>query len=305
MAVSLFSPAERALNTLFPQHTFLDDYLYVTKSRDIAATYRLKGVDFECLTDEMLDSITRRIHGVLKGLDANFRIYQYVIKRKGCNVAYHRANELFDIRVFWALLYEKRTGALASHSINDQLAAIRPALASFESLMAPIAPVQRTDYPATFGFLQELTQSKGELRYCDHLDYWTAQEPITVDHKRLYIGTREVTPLTLTRLPPSTEPNMFSQLLRLPCDLILCSEFKKKAHDKASKIVHDSKKHNKSREDNPDSSPTALAKAGREEEKKKQGSGLKDEAATENLIYLGNAVVGSAITSLWASSDSA
>lgn len=282
---------EGALNTLFAPYSFIDDHLYITKRRDIAATYRLQGVDFECLTDEMVDSITRRIHGVLKGLDASFRIYQYVIKRKGCKVDYHRAAELFQIEIYWVLLYEKRTGALASHALADQLAALRPALASFEALMAPIAPVQRTDYPATFAFLQSLTQSDGELKYSDHLDYWMARTPITISHKRLFVGNREVTPLTLTRLPPSTEPNMLSQLLRLPCGLILCIEFKKKANDKARTIVHNSKKHNRSKEQNPDSSPTALASAGREEAKKKQGTGLKDEAASENLVYLGNAVV--------------
>jgi type IV secretory pathway VirB4 component len=289
--MSWFGPKEAAINTLMAPYSFIGEHLYVTKKRDIAATYRLKGVDFECLTDEMLDSITRRIHGVLKGLDASFRIYQYVVKRKGCNVAYHRASELFQIEIYWVLLYEKRTGALASHALTDQLAAVLPALASFETLMSPVAPVERTDYPATFAFLQMLTQSSGELRYSDHLDYWIAQKPITISHKRLYVGNREVTPLTLTRLPPSTEPNMLSELLRLPCDLIICSEFKKKANDKAQAIVHNSKKHNRSKEQNPDSSPTALARAGREETKKKQGSGLKDEAASENLVYLGNAVV--------------
>jgi type IV secretion system protein VirB4 len=289
--LSLFAPAEGALNTLFAPYSFIANHLYVTKKRDIAATYRLQGVDFECLTDEMLDSITRRVHGVLKGLDASFRIYQYVVKRKGCDVNYHRASELYRIDVFWVLLYEKRTGALAAHSVSDQLSVILPALASFEALMESVAPVQRADYPATFAFLQALTQSEGELRYSDHLDYWMAQKPITISHKRLYVGNRQVTPLTLTRLPPSTEPNMLSGLLRIPCDLIICTEFKKKAHDKATKIVHDSKKHNRSKGTESRLKPDCTSDSWPEEAKKKQGSGLKDEAATENLTYLGNAVV--------------
>jgi type IV secretory pathway VirB4 component len=283
----LFNPQSGALSSLLAPHFLPTDTLFLTKKGALGAVYRLAGVDFECLTDEVLESITQRLHTTVRNLSPDFRIYQYVIKRKGVNLAYHRASELYSFELYWVLLYEKKRGGLTSSkslkiSRKELDARIEDAelhLGSFFDTAGSTLGLKRCQQSEIFSFLQKLLFSSGELRYSDHLDYWAAQTAIDIDGKRIRAG-QAILPMSLRSLPRSTSPNLLSDLLRLPCDLIVCSEWKRVSAEKGNKLIEKSEEHFFFKKDNRN------AKEARK--RKSQGEGIEDKAAKEDVSNLGD-----------------
>jgi hypothetical protein len=132
-------------------------------------------------------------------------------------------------------------------------------------------------------FLGKLTKSEVSLPYSDHIDYWAARTPIIVTESGLYIDG-PVRTLTLRQLPRTTKPNLFSDLLRLPCDLILCDEFKRIPNDKAIAMAESFENHYWYKKDNRNARDAA-EKARKSKEEKKDG--IQDTVAIENLTEVG------------------
>src|SRR4051812_4003783 len=99
-------PRTGALNTLLAPHYFASERLVLTKREDLFAVFRLVGIDFECKTDEELESVSKRLHTAFRNLNPSFRVYRYAIKTKGVNMAYHRAKDLYSISFYLVLLHE-------------------------------------------------------------------------------------------------------------------------------------------------------------------------------------------------------
>jgi len=70
-----------ASNSVLAPHWFVDDRVFLTKSNYLGVVLTAEGVDDECLTEETLDSYTRRAAQAWRIFDERYRIYQYVIKR--------------------------------------------------------------------------------------------------------------------------------------------------------------------------------------------------------------------------------
>ncbi len=41
----------------------------------------VSGVDYECLDDDTIDALTKRLESALRVFDENYRVYQYLFKR--------------------------------------------------------------------------------------------------------------------------------------------------------------------------------------------------------------------------------
>lgn len=282
-------PTSGALNTLFAPHYFASDDLVLTKRNDLFAVYQHPGIDFECKTDEELESVSKNLHTATRNLNGSFRIYRYAIKRKGVNIAYHRAKELYSFSFYLVLLHEAKPNtasdlAVKRLELDARISEIEDQLASFETSAKAFLPLTRLAVTDIGGFLGKLTETDYVPRYSDHIDYWMAQAPIIVNEKDLFIAS-PVRTMTLRQLPRETSPNLFSALLKLPCNLILCDEFKRVANDKAISMLEAAEDHFLYRKDNRNAKDAA-----RNAKKKVQNgtqSTVKDTVADENLTECG------------------
>jgi type IV secretion system protein TrbE len=72
-----------AMNALVGVHAAIDESTFLTKGGELLTVLKVEGVDDECLDVAQLEEITRSFETALRGLDENFRIYQYFRKRQG------------------------------------------------------------------------------------------------------------------------------------------------------------------------------------------------------------------------------
>ena len=70
-----------ALNEQVNLYGFVDQHAFLTKSGDVGVILQVRGVDYECLDGNSLDTLTKRLESALRLFDENFRIYQYLFKR--------------------------------------------------------------------------------------------------------------------------------------------------------------------------------------------------------------------------------
>jgi type IV secretion system protein VirB4 len=281
-------PRTGALNTLLAPHYFASGQLVLTKRNDILAVFRLRGIDFECKTDEELESISKRLHTAFRNLNPGFRVYRYAIKTKGVDLAYHRAKDLYLISFYLVLMYEgkpnTRSGlAISRAELDARIEEIENHLGSFVSATGSLLDLERLGYEEIGSFLGQLTSNQPKIKYSDHIDYWAAQTPVIVTEHGLYID-RPVRTLTLRQLPRTTKPNLFASLLRLPCDLILCDEFKRIPNDKAIQIAESFEDHFFYKKNNRN--VKSAARDARKSKDEKQDK-VQDTVAIENLTEVG------------------
>jgi type IV secretory pathway VirB4 component len=249
--MNLFKPEEGAINTLIAPHYFIDESLYITKKGAIAATFEVRGIDFECLTDERLEDYTQRLHSDLRNLPVEFRIYQHIIKTKGVDLVYHRARELYSYKLYRTLLYEPKSinqGLPSANSLRvpqdaleEQKRVVYSAIQSLSSspLGSGLKLLRRDE---AFDFLRAICGGNRELEYSDHIDYHVAPETLDI-HKRYVVADSPAIALSLRELPRTSFPNLLSGLASLDCDLVLCTEWKRVNADKATGLLNDKQDH--------------------------------------------------------------
>jgi len=67
---------------------FVDSHIFLTKSGELGVLLEVRGVDYECLDNGSIDTLTKRLESALKLFDENYRIYQYLFKRSGAHLPF-------------------------------------------------------------------------------------------------------------------------------------------------------------------------------------------------------------------------
>jgi hypothetical protein len=62
-----------AFNSLLAPHRFIDENVFLTKSNQLGVVLTAEGIDYECLTNSMLESGTRRVAAAWRLFDEQFR----------------------------------------------------------------------------------------------------------------------------------------------------------------------------------------------------------------------------------------
>ena len=119
-----------AFNSLLAPHCFIDNHIFLTKNNQLGVVLTAEGIDYECLTENTLESHTQRAAAAWRCFDEHFRLYQYVVKQDRAEIqqrsdyasaAVHKTIEdrkeylqskpagLYTIRLLYVLLYEQPT----------------------------------------------------------------------------------------------------------------------------------------------------------------------------------------------------
>jgi len=105
---------------------FVDSNVFLTKTGDLGVILDVRGVDYECLDENTLDGLTKRLESALKLFDDNYRIYQYLFKRNNETIPYKlygnpvvdtaiknrigffaaKSDTLFSLSIYYVILFE-------------------------------------------------------------------------------------------------------------------------------------------------------------------------------------------------------
>jgi type IV secretory pathway VirB4 component len=289
--MNLFKPQSGAINTLIAPHSFIDNHLYLTKRGAICATFEVSGIDFECLTDELLESHTQRLHAEFRNLEPEFRIYQHIIKTKGIEADYHRASSLYRIKLYRTLVYEPRSmergfptpgrKTVSAKDLSEHKRVVYHAAGSMNNC-------QLLAFSEVFEFLQSLQGSPNRtMEYSDHLDYWTAPESLQV-HGRYLQAEKPTVTASLRELPRQSSPNMLRKLMALDSELIICTEWKRFTNEKANAVLADSKDYFGFAQNNRNKKAVFSNALDRDKTPKPQDESRVDKSAVKSIGHLGD-----------------
>ena len=271
-----------AFHSLLAPHRFVDEQVFLTKANTVGIVLAVEGVDPECLTDETLESYTRRMAAAWRSFDDRFRLYQYVIKRdrvgidcadsrvsltvretlqKRTEYLESKASGLYSIQIFYVILFEPKAFHIGRLFSNRK--ALRRLQANLErhrdTLVGHVEAFRRNigdllgltvlSKREAFSFFRQLTNLDPEialaerLKYDSHVDYFLPSLPLTCTEDGIRIGNAAVEVLSLREPPTSTYPNALRELFALECNLILCTEFKRVLNDTAITTVRAAQNH--------------------------------------------------------------
>jgi type IV secretion system protein VirB4 len=244
---------------------FINKTVFETKLGDLGMIVSLVGIDPDCRTDETLNAFTRRFESAIRLFDDRFRVYSYIVKRSGAGLPYHescstreadeavrrrvealnaRAATLYEIKLYMAVLYEgfrphkNLFSSISTAAIDVALQADRAvellsgAVRSFREILGDALPTAILEEREARLFLRALVNydpAHAAAFHCltgDPLDYTTMDSQIDIHPEHLRVNDYVVKTVGLKNLPASTHPNLLEELLRIPSDLIVCSEWK-------------------------------------------------------------------------------
>src|SRR5487761_224584 len=128
-----------SLNEQVNLYGFADEHAFLTKTGDLGVILEVRGVDYECLDDSSIDSLTKRLESAFKLYDEHYRVYQYLFKRNNEAIPYKlygnpvvdtaiknriaylaaKADTLFSLSVYYVIFFE---GSRPKRKIGSVLA---------------------------------------------------------------------------------------------------------------------------------------------------------------------------------------
>jgi type IV secretion/conjugal transfer VirB4 family ATPase len=136
---------------------FISPEVFLSKSGETGIVLEVRGVDYECLDDTQIDSLTKRLESALKLFDETCRVYQYLFKRNREAIPYRlygnpvvdsaiknrlsylggKSESLFCLSIYYVILYKAaRTPVRFAAQLADLPKNPRTALGSFVSRLS-------------------------------------------------------------------------------------------------------------------------------------------------------------------------
>jgi type IV secretion system protein VirB4 len=259
-SVPWFAKAGAACS-IVPISRFVNDHIFALKGGGYGCLFQLSGVDEEGLTDQELESQLRMIEGALRGLPEGACLYQYARVRSGYELPRqqlyeHPVTHTFvcdrieflektagfrRIDLHWCLTLEPSKVKSFERKPQENNVATSRSLAELQKTATLLAGnlgnsigLRLLDKQCTFQFFSYLFNLEdwaewGQLRSDATVDRQIVQNPVSWESDHLRIGRRFVQMYSLKTTPEASRPCLFSELLTLDCDSILCSTWKPKS----------------------------------------------------------------------------
>jgi type IV secretion system protein VirB4 len=246
--------------SIVPISRFIGPNIFALKGGGYGCLFSLTGIDEEGLTDLELESRVRSIEGALRGLPEGACLYQYTRLMSGFHLprqaqyangitevfasdrlAYLDKNASFRrIDLHWCLALEpakakaferkpQEDAVNTSRMLNDlQKSAI--ILQSHLGSSLGLRLLEKNETFRFFSYLFNLEEWAGddELRSDTGVDRQIVKSPISWHSDYLQVGKRHVQAFSLKTTPEASRPCLFSGLLNLDCDSVLCTTWRVK-----------------------------------------------------------------------------
>ena len=247
--------------SIIPLSRFVSPNVFALKGGGYGCLFSLTGIDEEGLTDQELDSRMRSIEGALRGLPEGSCLYQYTRVMSGFALPRQRqyGNTVTQVFADDRLTFLEKTAAFRRIDLHWCLTLEPSKVKAFErkpqenaaDTSRMLADLQKTativqshlgstiglrllgkgEVFQFFSYLFNLEEWAGDdqLRSNTGVDRQIVKNPVAWHSDHLQIGKRHVQMFSLKTTPEASRPCLFSGLLTLDCDSVLCSTWRVKS----------------------------------------------------------------------------
>jgi type IV secretion system protein VirB4 len=247
--------------SIVPISRFVSPCIFALKGGGYGCLFALTGIDEEGLTDQELDARMRSIEGALRGLPEGSCLYQYTRVISGFDLPHpdrysNPVTQVFAsdrlaflektagfrrIDLHWCLTLEpsqakafERKPQENTADTSRMLAELQKTTTILEGHLGNSLGLRRLDKNSVFQFFSYLFNLE-EWAAADHLrddtgvDRQIVKSPVAWHSDHIQVGKRRVQMFSLKTTPEASRPCLFSALLTLDCDSILCSTWRVKS----------------------------------------------------------------------------
>ena len=247
--------------SIVPISRFVGPSTFALKGGGYGCLFSLTGLDEEGLTDQELEARVRQIEGALRGLPEASCLYQYTRVMSGFELprqikyasevvetfASDRLQHLNKTAAFrridlhWCLTLEpSQTKAFQRKpdenavDTSRMLSELEKTATLLEGHLGSALGLRLLDKTAVFQFFSYLFNleewaGRGQLRGDTGVDRQIVQSPVAWHSDHVQVGQRHVQMFSLKTTPEASRPCLFSGLLSLNCDSVLCTTWRVKS----------------------------------------------------------------------------
>jgi type IV secretion system protein VirB4 len=247
--------------SIVPISRFVGPNIFALKGGGYGCLFALTGIDEEGLTDQELDARMRSIEGALRGLPEGSCLYQYTRVMSGFELPRQNkyANPITQvfaddrltflekragfrrIDLHWCLTLEPSKMKAFEQKPQENTAVTSRMLADLqktatilEGHLGSSLGLRLLDKNGAFQFFSYLFNleewsAQDQLRSDTGVDRQIVKNPVAWHSDHLQVGKRHVQMFSLKTTPEASRPCLFSGLLTLDCDSILCSTWRVKS----------------------------------------------------------------------------
>ena len=260
--------------SIIPISRFVGPNIFALKRGGYGCLFSLKGIDEEGRTDEELEARVRSLEGALRGLPPGVCLYQYTRIMSGFEIprqarydnpvtedfvndrlTFLRDNAKFRrISLYWCLTFEPPITNIFNKNPKQnttesarRLAELQKTATVLETHLKSSIGLKLLDKQEAFQFFSYLYNlepwaDRKVLSTDDGIDRQIVNSPVSWHNDHLRVGKRYVQLFSLADAPEASRPCLFSGLLTLDCDSVLCTTWRPKSAQEAKKEVTDQEK---------------------------------------------------------------
>jgi type IV secretion system protein VirB4 len=247
--------------SIVPISRFVGPNIFALKGGGYGCLFSLAGVDEEGLTDQDLESRARQIEGALRGLPQGSCLYQYTRVMSGFELprqkqyangiahafasdrlAFLEKNAAFRrIDLHWCLTLEPSQAKALQRKPDENAADTSRMLADLAKTASLLEGhlgnslglriLEKQEVFQFFSYLFNLEEWAGRGHLCGDtgVDRQIVQSPVVWHSDHVQVGQRHVQMFSLNTTPEASRPCLFSELLKLDCDSVLCTTWRAKS----------------------------------------------------------------------------
>jgi len=263
-----------AASSIVPVSRFVGSKFFALKTGGYGCLFSLSGIDEEGLTDQELESRMIAIEGALRGLPEGSCLYQYSCVLSGYELPRQKRydNPVTESFVSDRLSFLEKTAkfrridlywclTLEPEKVNPfELKPEKNAIESSRMLaqLQKTAEILEANLASSIGLrLLGKEQAYQFFSYLFNLEPWAeydqlqgdtgvdrqiVKSPVSWDSDHLRVGKRRVQMFSLKTPPEASRPCLFSDLMTLNCDSVLCSTWRPKSAQAARKEIDQQEK---------------------------------------------------------------
>lgn len=255
--------------SIVPIARFVSPNIFALKGGGYGCLFSLTGIDEEGVTDLELDSRMRSIEGALRGLPEGSYLFQYTRIMSGFDLPREAkyaspitetfASDRLDflnktaafrrIDLHWCLTLEPsqtkafeckpQENAIDTSRMLTDLEKTSTILQSHLGSSLGLRLLDKADTFQFFSYLFNLEEwaERDQLRSDTGVDRQIVKSPVAWHSDHVTVGKRHVQMFSLKAAPEASRPCLFSGLLTINCDSVLCSTWCVKSSSSARKEI--------------------------------------------------------------------
>jgi type IV secretion system protein VirB4 len=255
--------------SIVPIARFVSPNIFALKGGGYGCLFSLTGIDEEGVTDLELDSRMRSIEGALRGLPEGSCLYQYTRVMSGFDLPrqakyaspitetfvsdrldfLNKTAAFRRIDLHWCLTLEpsqtkafERKPQENAIDTSRMLADLDKTATILQSHLGSSLGLRLLDKADTFQFFSYLFNleewaERDQLRSDTGVDRQVVKNPVAWHSDHVTVGKRYVQIFSLKAAPEASRPCLFSGLLTIDCDSVLCSTWRVKSSSSARKEI--------------------------------------------------------------------